>query len=505
MDPIIIELQAVTDLAVSQVKAGINKISSFVTDLQKNKVDWTDLLTGLLDPAAIVGEIGALFTASIASVADFQAAAQGAMADSSSAFADGANGMTGSAISISSKTGTAAGDVMTALGGLAKSWTDVNMITAIATDASELAAAGLGKASDIAQSFSDVLKAFGITDVPTAKKAMEVLYTAARNSSLSFSDFTKTMTVNASSMKANNITLQEAANTLSVFSTQSGLTGEQATSAFNQISKAISGTDIESRVIIESFKGVLPALKSGDLLGAIGAVEAGFRNGGIAAQQLGLKAGISGATIVQLGTTTVDSFKEIQKQMEILTGLEEKLGEKLNAPTTATTELAKEWQKLSTAFLQTFGWVGSVGIGFLKTALEMLTETVQQFGSLEKGIHNVGNSFGDWLSDVTGLTQQMKDLTKEGAGVTDSMNVHQLLGKSGLNFSGSQISQIQQQGTSTNSMHDLLLALQGNDRSANNISSTLNLGNLNITAGENSKDIANAVMNALYKQFQGTK
>lgn len=131
-------------------------------------------------------------------------------------------------LDIVSATGVRSGIVNEALVEARKHWDDTAMQTLIATDAALAAEAGYGKAGPNALIFSEILKKYKFTDVAIASHFLDVLFNAATNGGIEFTEFIDT--VNRVAIKASEAEVSpiDLVTGLAVLSKQSGITGDEA-------------------------------------------------------------------------------------------------------------------------------------------------------------------------------------------------------------------------------------------------------------------------------------
>ena len=502
------EIVAQMDQAMSTVKSGTDKIASWVDNMGKKSVPWDEMLTGALDPAAIIGAITTLFGSALLSVGSFQVAMQNSSADSASSIGDNLGAATSAAETLSETTGISAGDAATTLNELASSWTNTSMQSAIATDSATLAASGLGNASDIAGQFSNVLKTFGITDAPTANIAMQELYTAARNSGMSFSDFMNTIISNGPALVANGQTIQGSANALSSLATQSGMTAETAKEAFSSISQSLADPTSGANMLLRSVQGVQSDLASGNLSGALQAIVDKFKTLNTTTVAWGQAANLNLPIMDSFHNVATTSLTGITDKTKTLADTEKTLGDNLDAPLTQTgklamaaNEVATKWEMITTPmvtdFLTKFVEPSLAGVQHLMDAFSTTNWT--------KVVDGLTGLFCVSFNDIDNMINKTMDSSIQKSNEA-LLNV--VLGESNVRGNLGSIGNIgelistAESSNDTNMLSELIDALKtGSTSNLSNISNQLNIGTIN-AKGQSPQQIEQALYSALYTKFQ---
>jgi hypothetical protein len=389
-------------------------------------------------------------------------------------------------------------------------WSDPSMANAVATFSDTLSTMGgqFGNAGDDARLMSRVLKTFGITDVPTANQAMYDLYTAAKNSGMSFSDFANTIVSTGPSLKANNIDLQGAVDTLSSLATQSGMTAETAKAAFSSFAADIEPGNVAGKALLKTLSpGIANALKDGNITTAMADLERGFVNGGQKAAIIAQQAGWNGEAIAAMTVAGKSHLEDLGRGVSTLTDLQGKFSGKFEASLDDVGKLEVAWNKFQAQFLTTIGPLGDATIKFFTTMLDNGTSVMNEMTTDWKGaIMDVTGSIIPALQPIfDNIKSQSQSALAEAQNettLTTILSNKALQGSlGGIGNIGGLMGAV---GSSSdkNLVTELINALKtGSTTNMSNISNQLNIGTIN-TQNQSPQQIESALYAALYKKFQ---
>lgn len=317
IDTLEILIEANAQGLTSQLKRATDSITSFVSSMNKQEVDWTSILSRTISPAVISG-VAALFATAISQSLQFSQTVAQTAAQSTSTFQDGADKVGQSALNISNTTGASAGSVAQALGIAAKSFSDLALQQLVVTDASMLSERGFGSLTDVTKQLSDVLVAWGINSVGAGSDALDKLIVSSNNSKLSFSDFVSTITSNGPALK-DVLSFQDAVTGLAAFSKETGVTKTVAIDSFTAIAKAAQDPLDQMNILAGGPGKIAEALKSGGIIEGFQLVgETINKYPTVAAQLLGKQMGLTADSVSTFRDLSVKDLQDVAAEQQKL-------------------------------------------------------------------------------------------------------------------------------------------------------------------------------------------
>src|SRR5579872_423664 len=162
----------------TQLKKATQTITSFVDKMSGQEVDWQKILAGSLD-LAIIGGIASMFGEMVASSIAFQQQNQN-LASSLLQTSGTMNGVSEASKTISDSTGQSAGDIKNAIDSFLPVFkNDMPSALAAATEASDLAAMGMGSVADIVKAMIPIFGAFGVTGADQINQVFSAIFAGA--------------------------------------------------------------------------------------------------------------------------------------------------------------------------------------------------------------------------------------------------------------------------------------------------------------------------------------
>jgi hypothetical protein len=288
----------------SQLKRALTSVDQFINNVGKDGIDWKQIFTKGFTPSVIAG-VASTMAMALSQIITFQNE-MAKNAQTTGEQTEGSLDAIGSqALGIVSSTGVSLGTVNEALTKARKEWKDTAMQTLVAKYAALEASVGMGKASEIVEAFSYILKKFGITDTPTAARSLDVLSHAAKESTIDYMDFLGTVKATSVGFDKAGISLDDLATGLSVYSNQTGITSDMAVKMFTKMAEAVNKSDDGLNLVFGGLDTIQGFLRQGGIPYALEQIRKKFQEGGIVAQKLGDLAGFDAKEISSMSKTSV--------------------------------------------------------------------------------------------------------------------------------------------------------------------------------------------------------
>jgi len=333
----------------SQLKRAITAVTSFVSSMNKQEVNWQMIMARTISPAVISG-IAAMFALAITRVLSFNDALMKSAAGATDVFSENIGEMSESARSLAIGTTISTEDTAKGLALLSKTSFDSAVQMIIASQSTKLAELrGLDYVTTI-MNMIDVLKAWNINTVPAAVKAFDYLNSAQKNSAFTWDEFVK-MVVDAGPLLRKATTFTDAVEGLAAFSMQAGFTRGTVVSVMAAITKAINDPREALNYLNATGKQISTLIEERGIVAAFEAVADAIRNRSlVAAIALGEMWGLNKEAVMELRSASVTAFDEIkQRQIDNIMYMKS-LNEEFEKGVSETDQIKRAWNEFKTAF-----------------------------------------------------------------------------------------------------------------------------------------------------------
>jgi hypothetical protein len=302
----------------TQMKSAGNTVSRFVQGMNAQSINWKNIFTSALTPSLIAG-VAAMFALALTNFLKFSTATSQATAQSATAFTEGASIMGENAMDIAEATGLSANKIAGALGIASKTFKDTALQEAIVTEAAMLAKRGFGELNDITIKLTSTLDAWGVRTLPEAQTQMDKLVFAARNSKLPFSDFVTLISDSGVALRGTGVSLSDAANFLSAFSSQAGVTAEVTKDTFKRMTEAVKDPLDMLNLMAGGPGKIRDAIEKAGISAAFELIAETIRKQPtVAAQKLGQQMGLTTDTVVTFREKSIINLQAVDEQIKVL-------------------------------------------------------------------------------------------------------------------------------------------------------------------------------------------
>lgn len=391
LDTLQILIEADSSGLQSQLKMAGGKITNFIKEASSKPIDWNKVFsTSALSFAA--SGVGVLFSTMVARSIAFQSALMSAGAQSQT-FNNSMGALGDSALSASNQTGISATDIASALEIAVQTLQNMSVAQVATNDAAQLASHGVGNLTDNVVMFSNILKTLGVTSAEDAATKLNQLYTAAKNSGLSFSDFASIIEQSIPGLK-DKVDFSTAVSSLAAFSAQSGITADVARSMFEKIATAMSDPMSEFRLMATAtIPGFAKALNDKSILGAITSIESAMKGNTTTASVMAQTIGLSTKEFQEMGKVGNKSISDVIKLYEQLDPkIKSTTGDlkgQIDSNTSAVNILKQAWATFENTL--TSGAGGEI----LKELAQGVLAAAQGFQSLVGSVGTLGYKTGE--------------------------------------------------------------------------------------------------------------
>ena len=355
----------------TQLKNAAGNITSFVSQMNRQEVNWTQILSKTISPALIAG-IAATFAASITQAMQLQNAVTSSSQSAGSAFGNSAGAMTDSALALSSATGESATDIATAMGVVGQSFKDTATAQAVLNTVTDEAYIKGTSVVDMANLLVPLFKQWNVnaTDVP---QTMADINAAVQAGTIPFQELISNLTTVGPALQ-NYTNLADAAGQTELVSAQPGMNSESALNGLSTLAKAVQEPLSQVGVMLS---GITSTIKTGGISSGFAEMTAKLQGFGAVAQTIGQTWGLSANTISTLLKQNATDLKQTGVQWDSLKTKVGTLDSQMTKSETATKDLTAAWVKFNND-LQKF--VVPAALGALTTAISLVDDAVKGLG-----------------------------------------------------------------------------------------------------------------------------
>lgn len=375
----------------SQLKKASSSITSFVGSMNKQEVNWTQILSRTISPAIISG-IAATFALALTQSMSFANQLTQTANTSTEAFGENSVAATKSALAIQAVTGQSANSVAEAMGLATRALGKYASGEALVSEASKFALVTGIPLLDLVKELIPVMQQWGITDAEKIKMTIEDLFGAADQGKVSIMDLIQTMGDTGAMLKGKT-SIEEASAALEAFSNQSGNTSASAISVFGQVSKAAFG-DIQEQAKLSALGvgNIQKAVEDGGMTKALADLEKSFGKLGTASQIiLASNAGFDSTTTANLISAS-KSYASMAIDSKTILDNESILGKKIEENLSPTNKLQVAWGSLKSTLTELINKTGLIDAlsdsmsylsDLIKNPKETLKETAKGFSVMD--------------------------------------------------------------------------------------------------------------------------
>jgi hypothetical protein len=411
----------------SQLKRASSTITSFVSQMNKQEVGWTQILSKSITPA-LMASIASTFAISIAQAMQFQNAVQASSLSSKNTLADNSSKMSGAIYGMSNSTGKSAIDIADAMGSVQQVYKDTATSQGILNVIAQEASVRNQSVADTAKELIPLFQEWGINSGPQAATAMANINQAVKEGNISYPDLINNLT-DAGTALGKYVDLGTAAAGIEIISSKTGMNAKTALTQLQTIVTGIQDPLSQAGIL---FSDAIAKVKAGDIGGAFGTMDDKIRGAGAAANAIFGATGMVPEAITRiqnLSTETVKSIKAIAPAIDALKAAHSDLQKDVDVNMTSTKELEKIWNQFKNG-LATFAI--PVALTSLLVLLNSLGTVVDFLGnsfsgkfldSLKKVGEGISAAFKDPASFMEDIKKQVQGLTGGllGASLTDQM------------------------------------------------------------------------------------
>lgn len=408
----------------SQLKRASSSITSFVQQMNRQEVSWTQILSKSITPA-LIGSIASTFAIAVTQALSFQQQLAAANAQGTQSFADQSESMKGSFYNLGNAVGQTAGDMASSMAMATRAFGDTNGIAeVVAKSAGMLATMGFGSVTDETQLLIDVLRQWNVDSAPKAEQAIDGLFQASKNGVIGFNDLTKTVTEGGSALR-NDTSISDTAAAIQSVASAAGMTADDAKTAFKAIADAVQDPLKPSSVLLNSFRDMKTAIDKDGINAAFLAISDFIdQHPRASAQLLGQQMGLTANAVSDFRDVGVQKLKEFMDEEDQAIAKTKTLAESFNQFKTEN-PFAGLMAKIENFFGEMFQKLGEF------------------FGKLfgAKSFSDVANAFGGDFQNITtpatlGLQTPSSNVQGNGTqfnigaannpfGVTNNYNINQ--------------------------------------------------------------------------------
>ena len=391
---ILIEADAVG--LTSQLKRAGSSITNFVGQMNKQEVNWTQILSRTISPAIISG-IAATFALAIGSALKFQAAMSNAAMQGSQDFSDNLGNAGDVVLDLSGATGVGMNDMADA-SALLSHYIDMTSDTfkSFSREVGAFAyAAGLDY-KELLLATLPVLKDWGVKSEDMSGGVNDMI-SATQHGVIPLGELSSVLNKTADGLRGL-VSLQDAAFFLEELSKI--IPSKDAVSIFESIATAATNALDPMNLLLGGEAWVERTLNAKGIQGVLDGIVSTLGAGGTVAEQLGIKMGIPTTTlktIVDYKGEIKNIGEEVKKAEAEMTTLDDKTQKVL----TPAKKLAIEWNKVLIDMQKIAGPLGDSFISWLTSALSYIDkifnhpwETLKNTFSSAKGIGTAGLTVG---------------------------------------------------------------------------------------------------------------
>ncbi len=345
LDTLKILIEADASGLQSQLKSATNTITSFVSSMNKQEVDWTSILSRTISPAIISG-IAASFAMAIESAVSFQNAMQLAGANSQASFNAASDQMSSAALGISNATGASAAETAAALGKLTQLFgKDTPTAIAATNEAAQLASITGMSLADTVNMLIPIFDAWGIKTVPQVTQAVTDLYTASQNGKIPLKELADTL-ANSGVALQGKTTFQDAAIGIEEISNQAGMTKDTTVAAFNAIAQAVLNPYNNLNILSGGVGALSKALDTGGIVAGFEKVSDAIHKSGLPLSLFAQYTNLSTEATKSLGAQTDTVYANTSASIKNVIANEKDLNTEFYANMTLTKELGLLWNAI---------------------------------------------------------------------------------------------------------------------------------------------------------------
>lgn len=368
---ILIEADA-TGLTSQLQKAG-TQIESFVSSMNDEEINWTQVLSKNLTPA-LLASIASTFAIAITQALQFQNAVTNASQSAGTAFGNSQSQMSDSALAFSEQTGASATDTADAMGIIGQTFKDTADAQAVLNTVTEEAQIKGTSVAQMATILVPLFKEWGLSGADTAQ-AMAVLNTSVAAGSIPFDTLVSSLTDVGPSLKG--VTdIQHAASEAELASVQPGM---DAATTLNTLKVAAQNVQNPLSTAGVLFGNLGKVIKTEGLGAAFADMAQKIQSAGAAAQVLYSQTGLAADSISHLQTTSVPALAAVDAESLKLIASSKDLNAQWSDSLTITKKLTIAWNEFLTALLK---YVVPPIFNVVTEGMNALTKSIQAVNAL---------------------------------------------------------------------------------------------------------------------------
>lgn len=357
----------------TQLKKAGSTITNFVSSMNKQEVNWTNILSRSISPAIIAG-IASTFALAIGQALNFTNAMGQAAANSSQAFTSNLAGAGQAALDIQAQTGQSASAIASSMGIATQALGNYAAGQALVTQASKIALVTGIPLATLVQKLTSVFTEWGINTAPEVTQGIINLFGAAQQGRVPLQQLLDVMAQTGAALQGKT-SIDEAAASLEALSNQSGMTADAASKIFIKLSDGF--VDFNQGILNSTvgIKNMDKTIKESGMAGIIGQLEK-YMNGVSehTAQIMGNNAGFDKTTIAHLKLAS-ENYKTIGEDTDIIVKNMALLGERAENTLTPTMKIRVAWSAILSDLTKLVAQSGL--LDFIATGLENISAAIQ--------------------------------------------------------------------------------------------------------------------------------
>ncbi len=385
----------------SQLKQASTSIQTFVSSMNRQEVNWTQILSKSVTPA-LIATIASTFAIAITQALQFQNAMQQSSLSAADSFGNNAANMSDAVLQTSSDTGKSATDVATAMGAVEQVFKSAADAQTVLNAVAEEASIRNMEVADAAKTLVPLFNQWG-ESASNVSNDLAVINASVKEGRINFDDLTTALTEQASAFVKVGMSIPQVASQLELISRDSSLTNDVVVSTFDAISKAIMNPNDQLNVLLGGINRVADDINRGGLPAVFKDISDHIRSAGNNAVSLYSATGLSAKAITQFGEQGKSAFDQIIPESDKLISNVSNLKTQMDQNMTATKELSKAWTNFMNDIL---AGPGKAFTGFLTdltngadTLLQMLEGNKDVMSQVLSGI---GSTLGSGLTNAFG-------------------------------------------------------------------------------------------------------
>ena len=510
LDTLTILIEADRTGLTSQLQTASNNITQFVSTMNRQEVDWTQILSKSITPS-LIATIAATFALGVTQALAYQQALQTSSTQAAGSVGSNTAAMSDSVIATSDATGQSAVDIANALGQIQQIYKDT-------ADAQQVMDAMAKQATITGQSMGDTVamlmplfQNWG-ESASNVGEDINVMDGFVQLGHLNIDTLSKSMTEAGPAMKAAGDNIQDVAGQLEEISDVKGMTNDTVVSVFDAITKAITNTKDPLNFFVGGVGKIKEDVTDGGIPLAFQDIVNHIKLAGSNADILASGFGLTADQVLVLQQTSSSAFSGITKNVKDTIPTLGTLDDRLNANLTDIDRMKIAWANFSNAIM-TF---------FMPTVFDDITSTFNGIADAIKGANSLVTDFGGSMKALASgdfwksLGSNLLDVTSKISntltfGLTGALGgaIGNALG--GAAFEGGQNGGSTALNALVNAANALASATPNPNTNANTNSSTNNSSNqynntkANITINQptgSTVQTAKAVQSALYAASQ---